>query len=160
MKQYYIITMYDILATETTFGDLLVVIRQLDGCIFTIIVLSRFLCVIILSIQYHALLYYHCYPHKNIYKRIILSCQIECPYPRLHWVEYIFKRIGGLWVNCIKFHKHGFVLYKSVATTPYEKHELSNNQEYKIHIAWYFDELKLSRICKCNIVTADGIVAH
>ena len=68
-------------------------------------------------------------------------------------MEYIFKRIGGLWVNCIKFHKHGFVLYKSV-------HELSNNQEYKIHIAWYFDELKLSRICKCNIVTADGIVAH
>ena len=74
--------------------------------------LSRFLCVIVLSIQYNALLYPHGYPHKNIYKRIILSCQIECPYPRLHWVEYISKRIGGLWVNHIKFHKHSFTLYK------------------------------------------------
>ena len=79
--------------------------------------LSRFLCVIILSIEYHAPLYPHCYPHENIYKRIILSCQIECPYLRLHWVEYIFKRIGGLWVNCIKFHKHSFALYLYTVAT-------------------------------------------
>ena len=114
MAKCYIIMVYDVFATQVTFRFF----RQLDGCIFTVIVLSRFLCVIILSIEYHALLYPHCYPHKNIYKRIILSCQIECPYLRRHWVEYIFKRIDGLWVNCIKFHPHSFALYKYSCYNP------------------------------------------
>ena len=37
MEKYNIITMYDVLATQTTFGDFWVAIRQSNECIVTII---------------------------------------------------------------------------------------------------------------------------